>query len=142
MNFQERGFTLVEVLVAGLILFLTIASTTLIYRSSALSSQRAEMAIVLNGYLPFAMEKIEIEMNSPNYARSENLNGKGEVAGIRFDWSARKNLRKSPLPRLGPLGGEMIEQPARYSIWRVELRMYYQGESKVFEYQELTYQEL
>jgi Tfp pilus assembly protein PilV len=42
---SQRGFSLLEVLLAGFILFLVLSSMTLVYRGAILSSAKAESAI-------------------------------------------------------------------------------------------------
>jgi type II secretory pathway component PulJ len=142
MNTRQSGFTLMEVLIAGLILFMTISTTTLIYRGAMLSSQKAEQTLVLNGYLPFAMEQIEQEMRQQKYADQTLLQGSGNLLASRYNWQAKQLLAKRPLPRLGASSTELIEQPARFKLWQVHLTLKYGGGEKRFSYKELTFQEI
>lgn len=139
---KQSGFTLMEVLIAGLILFMVISTTTLIYRGAMLSSQKAEQTIVLNGYLPFAIEQIEEQMRQQKHANQTSLQGSGRILDSSYSWQAKQLIAKSPLPRLGGGSNELIEQPARFKLWQVDLTLKYLNKEKVFTYKELTFQDI
>ena len=139
---RQAGFTLMEVLIAGLILFMTISITTLIYRGSMLSSLKAEQTLVLNGYLPFAIEQIEEQMRQQKYVNQTTLQGSGDILDSRYSWQAKQLIAKSPLPRLGGGTTELIIQPARFKLWQVDLTLEYLNKEKIFSYKELTFQDI
>ena len=43
---KHSGFTLLEVLISGFILFMVVASTTLVYQGALLSSGKAEQSLI------------------------------------------------------------------------------------------------
>ena len=49
---RQRGFTLLEVLLAGFILFMVLSSMTLVYRGALLSSEKASRALSIAAALP------------------------------------------------------------------------------------------
>ncbi|MGJ8680090.1 prepilin-type N-terminal cleavage/methylation domain-containing protein [Paraglaciecola sp.] len=138
----QRGFTLMEVLIAGLILFMAISTTTLIYRSAMMSSLKAEKVITINGFVPFAVEDIEIQIREAMNPQKLAFEGEGELLDITYTWQANQLLAKGATPRLGFGTNELIIQPPRYKLWRVNLTMTYSGMSRQFSYTEFSFQEL
>lgn len=139
---KQSGFTLMEVLIAGLILFMTISTTTLIYRGAMLSSQKAEQTLVLNGYFPFAIEQVEEQMRQQKNANQTALEGSGAILDSTYSWQAKLLIAKSPLPSLGAGTYKLIEKPARYKLWKVDLTLKYMNGEKLYIYKELTFQDL
>ena len=136
---KGKGFTLMEVLLAGLILFITLSAMTLIYRGALFSSKKAQQVLVINSYVPIAVEQIEQLMQQPQHAEKSQISGQGKLLKTEFSFVATLNSAKSPLPRLSGFSNETIVLPARYKLWDVNLVLNLDGAEKSFQYQEITF---
>ena len=54
LQHSAKGFTLIEVLVASMILFATIASSGVLYSGSLLASEKATQNIKISNVIPIA----------------------------------------------------------------------------------------
>ena len=70
---RQRGFTLLEVLIAGFILFLVISSMTFVYRGAFLSSNKAESAIKFTAAIPSIKQLVSGKIRAS--AKEQNLSG-------------------------------------------------------------------
>jgi prepilin-type N-terminal cleavage/methylation domain-containing protein len=82
---RQRGFTLLEVLIAGFILFLVISSMTLVYRGAVLSSSKAESAIKFTAAIPSIKQLISSEIREGGLR--QNRSGRGTYGTIDYSWS-------------------------------------------------------
>jgi len=138
---KQRGFTLMEVLVAGIILFLVITTVTLIYRGAVLSSTKAESAVIINGSLPAIINLVQAQIQSDMQAEKTQISGEDSFGKVNYQWRARLLSAKGALPRYVP-GGSPVEQPKRYKLWGVELQIHYQGSTREFSYRDYSFQAL
>ncbi|XOV79221.1 MAG: type II secretion system protein J [Aestuariibacter sp.] len=85
---KSRGFTLLEVLVAGVILFAVVATTSMIFNNAILSKTKASQSLSLYGYLPVIVEHVteQIKMGV--------MQGKAVFDVLQYDWSAKKIATK------------------------------------------------
>ncbi|MBR8842492.1 prepilin-type N-terminal cleavage/methylation domain-containing protein [Pseudoalteromonas sp. JC3] len=92
MNSRYRGFTLIEVLIAAVILFTAIALTAEIYNSSAKFSSKAIGSTNYSQYASIAITSIKSDLRYEfkNESLAESYVGKLTVGGIEFVWNASK----------------------------------------------------
>jgi len=83
MSNREQGFTLLEVLLAGFILFLTLTALTEVYRGALLSSSKAEQVLSMTGPIP-SIRIIISDAVIEGGARS----GEGSYGGLDYAWAA------------------------------------------------------
>jgi len=58
MSFNERGFTLIEVLISAVILFSAVAAGTLVFRGSMILGDKASATVRISDALPTIMERV------------------------------------------------------------------------------------
>ena len=56
MKAKNSGFTLIEVLIAGVIMMMVISSTILIYQGALIASQKAERSAAISAAVPYLLE--------------------------------------------------------------------------------------
>jgi len=134
-----KGFTLIEVLIAGVILFMVIAMTTLVYRSALLSSNKAQQVLAITGYLPIIIDNITHELHQQDTGMQNSLQGGGISMQVAYNWQARLIQAKSALTRIDFFTGQAVTQPARYRLWQVEIELTLGSSSRRYEYEELSY---
>ena len=135
----SRGFTLIEVLIAGVILFMVIAVTTLVYRSALLSSNKAEQVLAITGYLPIIIDNITEDLQQQDTGRQNNLQGEGLSMQVAYSWHARLIQANSALSVIDSFTGELLVQPARYRLWEIKLELTLGDSTRHYEYEDFTY---
>lgn len=134
-----KGFTLIEVLIAGVILFMVIAVTTLVYRSALLSSNKAEQVLAITGYLPIIIDNITEDLQRQDTGSQNSLQGHGNTMQVTYNWRARLIQSHSALPVLNSFSGESVVQPARYRLWEMDLTLTLGDSTRRYEYEDFTY---
>jgi type II secretory pathway pseudopilin PulG len=136
---KQQGFTLIEILVAGTILFIVLVAVSQSYKTSVNNSDRA--ATVLENYatVPYLTETIAhyLHQSNPN----EVIEQEGVLDERRFSWRAEVAERGRAPERMSADSGDFETQPERFYLWNVELTLYVSNErAETFSYQELTWQ--
>ena len=139
---KTKGFTLIEVLIAAVILFMTIAVTTLVYRSALLSTRKAEQSILSSGYLPMIVDDISEVIKQKDTGTETVISGDGITMQIQYDWQASLLQAKSAPSTLDSFTGAVIKQPPRYRLWQVTLDIKTGTNTKQFVYEDLSYPEI
>ena len=133
MSNFERGFTLIEVLVSGFILFLVIASMTLIYRGALLSSSKAERALSFTAAIPsirlIVSDSVRTEFSGPE------REGQGKFGGLQFKWKATLTHRGKPSVILQ----EDSLRELRYFLWHVRLVVETDNLTHEYEFSEVSW---
>lgn len=83
---SQRGFSLLEVLLAGFILFLVLSSMTLVYRGAILSSAKAESAITFTSSI---MPIKQLVADRLRVQGGETLSGEGRYGNLNYVWSGK-----------------------------------------------------
>ncbi|USD29056.1 type II secretion system protein [Pseudoalteromonas sp. SCSIO 43201] len=89
---KKRGFTLIEVLIAAVILFTAIALTSEIYNSSAKFSSKAVSTTNYSQFASIAISSIKSDLRYEfkKEALAELYIGKLTIGGMEFVWTASK----------------------------------------------------
>lgn len=133
----SRGFTLIEVLVATLILFATLGAMTELLRTTLMSSGSAEGALVLSQAAAELQPQIAFSIEHGGAAAARQ-GGEGRHGSIRYRWSAKK-LREAP--RFAPAGEELggpVYPPV--ILWNIELQIEDRRRQRRFFFKSLSYQ--
>ena len=116
---KQSGFTLLEVLLAGFILFLTIMAMTLVYRGALLSSAKSEQSLSVVASVPsiraIISEKFHRSVSEGIYF------GSGVFGSVKFSWVATLRLEAEPNRIFADDSG--LDAEFRYSLWDVELTL-------------------
>ena len=81
MLYNERGFTLIEVLIASVILFSAVAAGTLVYRGSIRLGDKASATVRISAALPSIMEHVKEAL------MEQKMKGEGSFDdGISYSW--------------------------------------------------------
>ena len=136
MSRPRAGFTLVEVLIAAVILFATITVVTDSYRTSVAASLRATITAELLTPLPFITANIR---NSLRQQPVERLTGDGKLLGVKYQYEAVSVRFEAPPPAVAPeIEGNQI-LPRRYRLYDVHLSLAHRTMERQFTYQELAW---
>ena len=81
---SQKGFTLIEVLVAAFILFLALTSSALIYKGALLSSAKAEQSVSISAAAQAIRQLVREDFNDS--VGSGVLSGDGQFGDFSFKW--------------------------------------------------------
>jgi prepilin-type N-terminal cleavage/methylation domain-containing protein len=129
---RQHGFTLVEVLIAAVIMFMVLATAALSLRTAAHASERATRTVELT---PVIRESLR---NDPADERS----GAGRLFGVEYRFRANIVRLGAPPTRFDPDVADFTEYAPRFALYDVELELERDGETTSFLYQELAWRPL
>jgi prepilin-type N-terminal cleavage/methylation domain-containing protein len=88
---QSAGFTLIEVLIAAIILFSALAVTAELYSASSLSAQKASNKAHFSQINPIAITVIKTEIRQLTENRKlTELSNEFTISGILYQWDAQR----------------------------------------------------
>ena len=139
----ERGFTLIEVLIAAVIMFTVLATATVSLRAAMHASERASRKTELLAPLPWITPTIRErlrEHSGDNLATEHS--GEGLVFGVEYRFHALLVRSAAPPSRFDVDAADFIEYAPRFGLYDIELELEREGEKSRFVYQELAWQPL
>lgn len=116
----SRGFTLLEVLIAGVILFMVVGTGTVVYTSALKSTSSAMNALERAAYVPILIESIKSQIRVITETKEYKGDG-GLPDGSRYRWTA---VIKDSLPALQVFSeesGGFSDSAKTIELWQVEL---------------------
>ena len=139
----QRGFTLIEVLIAAVIMFTVLATATLSLRTAMHASERASRKTELLAPLPWITPTIRERLREyPGDKLATERSGEGIMFGVEYRFHALLVRSGAPPPRFDPDAVDFIEYVPRFGLYDVELELEREGEKSRFVYQELAWQPL
>ncbi len=139
----QRGFTLIEVLIAAVIMFTVLATATLSLRAAMHASERASRTTELLAPLPWITPTIRERLREHSGAKlATERSGEGVMFGVAYRFRALLVRSAAPPPRFDPDVVDFIEYAPRFGLYDVELELEREGEKSRFIYQELAWQPL
>lgn len=120
------GFTLIETLLAGLILFAVLAVASMSYSGAMGSSLKAQNRIEMAKSVPFILEKLRLDMRQRSQ-QSNNMSGNGQIMGTTYSWQAVIKQRGAAPSQLNQFTGKFEEGPKRFKLWEINLKLEYKG---------------
>lgn len=134
---KSRGFTLVEVMIAGVILIISVSAMTLVYRTAALSSQKASDNVKFSSSVGLIFNTIQAQIRG-GYATAP-MAGEGTIAGVKYRWTSRLLRRRGAAKKFDIENEDWTEQPIRYYLWDVELTVESGSRDRVYRFKELSW---
>jgi Tfp pilus assembly protein PilV len=132
----ERGLTLVEVLVAAVILFAALSLSALGLQSLRQSSAQAEKVIVT--LQPARMIVLSIQQQIRLDPQAV-LTGQGELNQVSYQWQAQIIASGSAPERFDVDSGSVTVPPERFKLYQVTLTLNYDGRTEQLQYKELAW---
>jgi prepilin-type N-terminal cleavage/methylation domain-containing protein len=130
-----KGFTLIEVLIASVILFLFLAIASQAFNQSATASRKAERAAKIAGLLPLLTENIRNKIVAAKQISVQS--DSGSFFDLNYQWEA------TLLERLGPpkrLSVEIEDDTRdRFNLWQVNVIISEGSYQRRWQYEEITW---
>ena len=134
---RQQGFTLIEVLVAGVILITVISTMTFVYRTAVLSSSKAANSVKLSGSVGLILTTIQSKIRGSN--TTVPLAGAGVINEVNYSWQSTLVENKAAPPRFNSGDGNFQSQDYRYFLWQVNLTVSFSTKTKTYEFQEISW---
>lgn len=129
---QQTGFSLVETLVAAMILFSVLSTAFLAFQGSILSSAKAQSRIELLASVPLIRRDISQRLIS-----TSNLSGRGVMGLFRYSWTATPRVSGSAFnPSLGESPTPSSED-REFVLWDVVFQVESSDSQREFTFVEL-----
>ena len=139
----QGGFTLIEVLIAAVIMFTVLATATLSLRAALHASERASRTTELLAPLSWITPTIRERLREyPGNNLAPERSGEGVVFGVEYRFRASLVRSAAPPSRFDADVAEFVEYAPRFGLYDVELELEREGEKSRFVYQELAWQPL
>ncbi len=135
---KAKGFTLVEVMIAGVILIMTVTAMTMVYRTAALSSGKASDNVNFSGSVGMIFNTIQGHVRGGN--ATQPMSGSGNLADVNYSWSTQLIDKKGAAEKFDIDEGKWMEQPVRYYLWNVELIVTKGNKERIYNYKELSWE--
>lgn len=134
---NNKGFTLVEIMVASVILFTAITLLTFVYRTAVLSSGKAANNVKINSMVTLIVSNVKTQIRGTNAITP--LSGTGSIHDINYQWQSSLLKKSSPPKRFDIDAGNWITPPERYYFWQVDLTLTYGSLVKNYQYTEVSW---
>jgi Tfp pilus assembly protein PilV len=135
---NKGGFTLIEVLLAGVILIISVSAMTLIYRTATISSLKASNSVKFQGNISLIIQTIQ---NSIRNGKAINpLSGEGRIDDVFYTWRSVLSEKSGAPARFSVNKNGLDVQPDKFYLWDVYLTVEMASVTKTYEYKELSWQ--
>ena len=138
LNKNQKGFTLIEVLVASFILFLVIAAVTMVYRGALLSSHKAERTLQFSSLVEPISEQIRLQLQSSTNTNSE-LQGQGSMGAITFNWVATQAFQAKAPALLDAESGDITQGNKTFRLWHIALQLELKNAIRDYHFSEVSW---
>ncbi len=130
---RSKGFTLIEVLIAGVILVSAISMATLVYRSSLLSSEKAERMTHMSSAMAILLDEVRDNI------RNGVVQDSGRLLKVDYSWQAELIESGAPPSLVDPETSEVMNFEPRYRLWQVTLELTISGFSREYTFREVSW---
>ena len=133
---SSRGFTLIEVLVASVILFSALAVFSATVQTDLLAQRKYAATNRLLAPLPVIMASVRGAVRD---ATTDHVGGSGPVLGVQYHYQAKLIAFRSPPSRFDSDVGDFSRYTPRYKLHEIQLSLAAEGVSRVYVYRELSW---
>ncbi|QFU23452.1 prepilin-type N-terminal cleavage/methylation domain-containing protein [Shewanella eurypsychrophilus] len=134
---QQHGFTLIETLVAGFIMFMVLAAAVSVYGGAVISTSKATSTLkgisVVSEITPLIKVQILAHQNQ------SSLEGASVSGGVEYFWQAEVVKQSAAPQKFDPELGQFVTPTKIYKLWLVSLTVAVGGNSRTFTYNELSW---
>lgn len=133
---HKEGFTLVEVLVASVIMFTVLTVATALFSNARNSSEKAQNTIHALAQVSFILDTIRTQIrDNPQ----EKILGEGQLQQVNYQWNAQAAVFKPPQDYLMVETMEVIKYQPRFYLYDVTLILKYKHKEDTFMFREIAW---
>jgi prepilin-type N-terminal cleavage/methylation domain-containing protein len=134
---HQKGFTLIEVLVASFILFLVIAAVSMVYRGALLSSNKAERTLVFSSLVAPISEQVRIQITSSK--DQLEMRGSGNMGELTFSWHAISTYQSKMPEQFNAFMGEVDSGDKVFKLWQVTMQLQIKSATRQYQFSEISW---
>ncbi|MEW6983267.1 prepilin-type N-terminal cleavage/methylation domain-containing protein [Colwelliaceae bacterium 6471] len=117
---KSKGFTLVEVLIAAVILFSALAITADLYKASSFSANKITQKARYYQATPIVISTIKAEITAlAKESKQPSYNGQFYILGMKYNWSAERIAFQ---PRVKTID-DVMDLPSQFGLYRVNISL-------------------
>jgi prepilin-type N-terminal cleavage/methylation domain-containing protein len=135
-QFHQAGFTLLEILIASVILFTMLSLGAVGFKNARMNSEHAADTVFLLAPLPLVLDTIQLQIREKADAV---LQGEGSLQGVSYSWIAEEISFLPPQPKYIVETSTFVEYPQRFRLYQVTLTLTYRTKSRTFNYREVAW---
>ncbi len=137
MRIKCRGLTLIEVLMALMILMAVLSTTALVVQTSRQNSAQAAAVIDLLRPLPLILQQIRLQLRQD---APPQASGQGEVLGVSFNWNAQTlRFEAADSSAMTVEAGAQTRGQPRFRLYQVRLTLRAGQKERQYTFQELAW---
>lgn len=137
MTRNVRGFTLIEVLIASVIIITVLSLTSMSFSNARSSSEKAANTLKMLAPVPIILDTVREQIRSQ--VQSDNISGDGILDGIHYRWSAELEVAGAPPANFDVEQGIAVTYKARYKLYQVSLTVESGRLSETYQFKELAW---
>ncbi|WP_405598788.1 MULTISPECIES: prepilin-type N-terminal cleavage/methylation domain-containing protein [unclassified Pseudoalteromonas] len=138
---KQAGFTLIEVLVASVILFSSIAIVGVIYKGVIIATVKSEKQVHIASVVPESIKKIQKELRSQKNQQATESQGSLSLLDVNAKWHAALVKSKLPPEAYDPDSGKMTQIDKKYYFWKVNVQFEFKNTVQEYNFNEFTWDE-
>ena len=132
---HQQGFTLLEVLLAGFILFMTIATMSMVYRGALLTSSKAEKSLDISAVVIPVRQLISDQVRQTSHLESSF--GEGSYGEVTYRWKSSRTHVGYPSPILMEDTG--LINDLKYYLVQVDVQFQLGSSKRDYQFKELAW---
>lgn len=136
---RNSGFTLIEVMVATVILISSIAVMSMVYRGAFISSKKANEYVKITGYLPSVLASVRYDIRQQGNSELSQLNNNGDAWDVTYKWQANLIDFQSAPEKFDDESASFITPAKKYKLWQVDLTLQRDTLTKHYSFKELSW---
>ena len=133
------GLTLIEVLIASVMIFTVMTVVSEGYQASLLASRKATELDVLLAPLPLVLNKIQTDLRETRDKDLSELQGDGTILKVGYRYRARSEKFLSPVPGYDFATDQIRDYAPRYHLFLVTLTLEFGSTTRTFRYREVAW---
>lgn len=133
---RSNGFTLIEVLIASVIMLAVLSLAANLFAQARLSSQKAQDSIMMQSPLALILDTIrqQIRQNPQDL-----MNGDGSIDEVQYTWSATTELFLPPPDNFISESSQVVSYSPRFRLYQVQLELSYRSAFRSYQFKEVAW---
>lgn len=136
----NKGFTLLEVLVASVIMISAVAAISMAYRGAFIASERAEKHVNITSAMPMILSQVRKAIRQPT-SESSTEPHRERIWGVNYQWRAEAVANRKPPQRYDVEAEDFVTSEREFTLWRVILDVEQNGIRQQYEFFEVSWNE-
>lgn len=132
-----KGFTLVEVLVASVVLIISVSTMSLVLSNAVLTEEKVDKRAKVLWQLPFVLDDIDISLKLND--GKDSVTKSGYLLGAEYTWAAEAIKQSGPPAVIDQEIGSLIASDVTFVLWNVSLVIRSGNWQKEFELKEFSW---